>query len=489
MYTLKTPTEPKNSVISGIIGICDSARQLEDSGEYTKAAEALGDWWQGVGIRPDVDGLPDGQKAAVLSRVGALSGWLGSMKQIPDSQEKAKDILSESADLFETANDLQNWGETRSDLAVCYWREGSFEEARVILQHVLDSGFEILPELLGKILLRLVNVEISTKHYGKAMELVNRAASAAAEGSALLRGKLYFHRALIQRGEGEDKNSPDLIRAAIKDYRQAGIYYKKAKHYIYAAAAESNLGNVYRLLNDNKNAHSHFDRAIYLYTKVKDQTHAAQVYDSKAQALLSEDRLKDAEIAARKAVEIMRAGDERSLLSESLTTLGVVLSRRDTLKEAIDTFVEAKEIALGVGDNESAGNAALTCIEELQSGLTPIVFRSLYLEADELLQQSPKISTLDRLKRIARRQFETSGLEVAPVMNWENFSLSEAVRTYEGEIILRALNETSGRVTRAAKLLGLSHQGLSLILHQRHKELQEFRVRRKSRGRVIIGAH
>jgi DNA-binding NtrC family response regulator len=164
------------------------------------------------------------------------------------------------------------------------------------------------------------------------------------------------------------------------------------------------------------------------------------------------------------------------------------MSRGGNLTEAINSFVEAKETALMVGDSESAGNAVLTQIEELQPDLTPMVFRSLYLEADELLKNSPKINTVSRLQKIARKHFEMSE-KAESSFNWENFLLPEAVRVYEGEIILKALNETRGRVTRAAQLLGVSHQNLSGILHQRHKELKQYCVRRKSRTESKVRAH
>lgn len=159
----------------------------------------------------------------------------------------------------------------------------------------------------------------------------------------------------------------------------------------------------------------------------------------------------------------------------------------------------------------------ITQMEELQEDLSPKDFHSLYLEADELLKDSPKISTIHRLHRIVRKQFEISGLEleeaadaqkaakmssyedrfepfarngkVKLVMDWENFSLPEAVRNFEGEVILKALNEADGRVTRAAKLLGMSHQSLSLILHQRHKDLQQYCVLRRPRNGSKVKAH
>jgi tetratricopeptide (TPR) repeat protein len=494
MNISKALEEHQKTVVFDVISMCDHAKRLEDSGEYAKATEALGDWWQGIGVRPNVNKLSNNQKAAILSRIGALSGWLGSMKQIPASQEKAKDLLSEGADLFDLVSDHQNWAETRSDLAICYWREGAFDEARVILDVVLESGFNLSPQLRGKILLRSVNVEISTRNYARAKNVVNKASSFVEKhGNNLLLGKLSFHRALVLHCQGEDENASNLLLSAIDEYQKAGTYYKKAKHSIYAAAAESNAGNVYRLLEDYKNAHSHFDRAVYLYIKLKDQTHAAQVYENKAQAFLAENKLVDAEAAVRASVAMVSAGDEKSILSESLTTLAIVLSRGGNVDYAIRTFKEAKEIALGVGDKESAGNAILTYIEELQASLTPIVFRKLYLEADELLKESPKISTVNRLQRIARRHFEIGNpeslLKSEKYFNWKNFSLPEAVHAYERELILKALSESGGRVTKAAGLLGVSHQSLSLILHQRHDDLQQHRIQRRPRGSLKVKDH
>ncbi len=490
MSILKALKEPKNTVAPGVIKMCDLARRLEDSGEYAEAAEALGNWWQDIGVRPDVDNLSDEEKAAILSRVGTLSGWLGSMKQVSGAQEKAKDLISEGANLFERIQDHDNWADARSDLAICYWREGAFDEARVVLQDVVGGGLVVSPELKGKILLRLVTVETSTKHFETASSLLNQVDSLIKDkGNPLLLGKFYFYRAFTLHCQGEDQNKRELLLSSADDYRRAGLYYKKANHGLFAANVENNLGNVYRLLNDYKNAHSHLNKAIYLYIKLKDQSNAALVYENKAQALLAENKLEEAETAVRTSVAMMRTGDEKSILAESLTTLGIVLSRGGKVKEAELSFVEAKETALEVGDNESAGNAVLTYIEELKSILTPLEFSSLYLEADELLQDSPKISTINRLKKIARKQVEIGRSEVELEISWENFNLPEAVRTHEGKIIMKALNETSGRVTKAAQLLGLSHQNLSLILHQRHKELQQFRVQRKSRRDTKAKTH
>jgi transcriptional regulator with PAS, ATPase and Fis domain len=63
-------------------------------------------------------------------------------------------------------------------------------------------------------------------------------------------------------------------------------------------------------------------------------------------------------------------------------------------------------------------------------------------------------------------------------------SFQERVHDFEHEIIAEALIETSGGVTKAAKNLGLTHQGLCYIINHRHKDLltarTPIRIRRKS---------
>ena len=90
-----------------------------------------------------LEGLDDETKAQVLLRVGALTGWIGSASQIEGSQEMAKDLISESIRIFQDLGEKNKAGGARSDLALCYWREGAFDEARVTLQEALaefDEG-------------------------------------------------------------------------------------------------------------------------------------------------------------------------------------------------------------------------------------------------------------------------------------------------------------------------------------------------------------
>jgi len=57
---------------------------------------------------------------------------------------------------------------------------------------------------------------------------------------------------------------------------------------------------------------------------------------------------------------------------------------------------------------------------------------------------------------------------------------------YEADLISRALAASDGSVTRAARMLGVTHQGLAFILNGRHKDLLAARRPVKRRRRSII---
>jgi len=118
---------------------------------------------------------------------------------------------------------------------------------------------------------------------------------------------------------------------------------------------------------------------------------------------LAQKRNLEAEKIARSAVRLLDRGEEQSVLSEALTTHGVALARLGHYEESRLTIERATNLALHVGDNESAGAASLTLIEEFGERLTAEEMSSLYMHADELLGNSQNSGTVARLRACARR--------------------------------------------------------------------------------------
>src|SRR4051812_16193789 len=97
---LRELDNPSLTIDGRVLLRCGVAADLIHAGRYEAACEALGEWWRGVGERPEVKELKPTAVAEVLLQCGTLTGWLGSARNVEGSQERAKDLISEAQRLF-----------------------------------------------------------------------------------------------------------------------------------------------------------------------------------------------------------------------------------------------------------------------------------------------------------------------------------------------------------------------------------------------------
>src|SRR5258708_27182596 len=102
--------------------------------------------------------------------------------------------------------------------------------------------------------------------------------------------------------------------------------------------------------------------------------------------------------------------------------------------------------------------------------------------ADELLECTLDHSVGKRLISCARKVIEALGDSEGSGRermenSWEGFSFKEKILECERALIERALRDSNGSVTRAARLLGFKHhQSLISLINSRHKELLKTRT-------------
>lgn len=461
---------------------CRLARHLEQAGDYEGAIEALGDRWQGVGTPPMVEGLEDETKAQVFLRVGAVTGWIGSANQIEGSQEMAKDLIGESARAFEKLGERNKVGEALSDLALCYWREGAYDEARVTLESALTEFDEGEVEQRAIALLRRAEVERSSTRSHEALGIYNQAAPLFEKvNDHYLTATFHFGLANVLNQLISVENRKDYVDVALMEYTAASFHFEQAGHERYHACVENNLGFLFSTIGKFADAHEHLDRAQMLMTRLKDNVHLGQVDETRARVLLAEGRTVEAEKTARAAVLRLEKGDELSLLAEALTTHGIALAYLDHSDQALGCLQRAITLAEQVGDFESAGVSALTIVELLGANLSDDELSVIIEHAGVLLDKTQEANTLRRLA-MAFRLLVTRAVSAAP--DWEGFSFKEAIRKYEARLIRLALKETGGKVTAASRLLGFNHhQSLIALIASRHKELIETGIRAPVRPR------
>lgn len=477
--------------------LCAGAKELEEAGKLEDARALLSEFWQRIGDRPKLDGLEDPVKADLLLRVGTLSGWLGSARQIPGAQETAKDLISESSTLFQKLELSEKVAEAQVDLGICYWREGALDEARITFDDAIQRLGNLESEQRLRALLNKAIVEQVCSRPKEALRLLSEAESLFETSSnKALRGKFHNEFATVLKNVGLAGHSEDYFDRALMQYTAASVNFEKAGHDRFLAVVENNLALVFAHLERFDEAHKHLDRAFAVVTRLADKGLLAQVEDTRARTLLSQGRFEQAEKVARGAVKSLREGDQQSNLASALTTHATALARVGQHNVALAMLQEALGLATQVGDSEGGGIASLTIIEELSALLSLAELRTYYKNAASTLASSQHAAIKSRLGECARlvlasenessvTRFEESTSDPTAT----KLSLEEKVLRFEGELIKRALEVSDGSVTRAARLLGVTHQGLAFILNGRQKNLLPSRKPAKPRRRSIIRYH
>ena len=455
---------------------CKEAHKLERAGDYEGARFALRVLWSGrIGDRPRMAQLPVDTQAEVLWRVGALSGWLGSANQIAGAQEFARDLLTESITLFESLGEQDKRAEAMGDLALCYWRLGAQDDGRALFQQALETAQT--PQTKLRTLTNASTVEISCDRYEDALALLNTAAAFLSEVSDdASHGRYHGQRGLVYRGLGGTEN----LDHALIEYSAASMYYAKAGHIRYLARVENNIGFIHMLLGRATEALTHLDKARGIFVSLKDSGRVAQVNETRARVFLGEKRFADAERAILAAIATFEKGEDSSLLAEALTTEGSIFAGSGKYDNAREAFNRASEVAAAAGDSHLAAVAQLRMIEELGGVLSRAELLASYRRADDYVGDRASQSEQKRFRlcrRIVMDKLEKLNSAEEELIGG---TLEEEVNYFEARLIARALERQNGSVTRAARELGLTPQGLSKILNGRHSKTLARRTKKGS---------
>jgi len=406
---------------------CQLAKEFENKGEYEEAREMLSGLWPRTDQRPGVKGLEPDIAAEVLLRAGVLTGWIGA-DQITDAQEQAKDFISESLTIFESRKYKKKIAEAQTELALCYMRIGEYNNASDLLKLAL-AELTTDSELKAKAVLRSGIVKRHASPLNEALTyLTNNGPLFDKINSPLLKG--CYHQTLgdVLKDICESERPGDYLDRAFLEYTAASYHFEQTEHRRYLANVENNLGFLYLKIHCCKEAHEHLNRARRILTTLKDTIALAQVDETRARVFLKEKRDAEAEKAARSSVQTLETSDRPSLLAEALKRHGMALARLGHYSAALNVFRRA--IDLSQDSSKRAADVALTAFQELGERLA------------------------------VKEAVTTSGRP-----------LHEEIFLLEHELIKYALANADGRVTFAARTLGMSYQRLTHKLQTKHKDL------------------
>ena len=329
-------------------------------------------------------------------------------------------------------------------------------------------------------------VESSAGRYSDTLRLLTDSAPLFGKGAShTLRGSFHNELAISLYFLGNAERRADYTDRAILEYTAAAYHFDLARHERYVARIENNLAFLLYKLGRHADAHEHLDRAQLIFTRLRDAGSLAQVDETRARVLVAEKRYREADRTLAGVLKTLERGDEFALLADALTLQGVVWARLRAYESSIKILRRAADVAEGVGALTSAGQAVLSLIEEhgATRHLNPSEVYDAYLRANRLLKGTQDAEDLDRLRACAlivmRRLSD-------PVVHEKNFSLYGVVHEFEGRLIGQALDSAGGHLTKAARMLGLSHQTLISILKKRHKALAGKRKPARRRLKSII---
>jgi tetratricopeptide (TPR) repeat protein len=469
-----------------ILSRCRLASELIYLGHYETAREALGELWQGVSSRPEVEKFKPQIAAEVLLQCGTLSGWLGGAHHISDAQEKAKDLLFEALRMFKAQEQHAKLSEAKYELSKCYLRLGAYDDARVILEQAI-KGLEGRDDCLkARIFIRQSVLEIWTGRYREALDVLEEAREFFEASGDTLKGKWHGQKGLVLQRLALTTKRADFADRAVIEFTAAIFHYEQAGHDKYAATNLNNLAMLLYQLGRYGEAHENLDRARRGLARLNDDGLMAQVDETRARVFVAEKKYREANGVIKSVIQTLEKSGETPLLADALTAQGIVWARVGVYDKSTQILRRAMDIAEDAGALSNAGQAALTLIEEHGANrLNPTDLYNVYRRADRLLKSTQDAEDVSRLRTCARIVMRRlSGARIHD----KNFSLYGAVQELEAKFIEQALEEEKGSVTRAAKLLGITHPTLIKILKNRHKRLIKKRTAVTRRLRSIIKA-
>lgn len=432
---LRELESPSLSADRSAVLCCELAEQFEYKGEYEEARKALSRYWKRIGERPNVSGLERALAADLLLRAGVLTRIIGSKNQIVDTNEAAKDLITESLHIFEAIPYPKKIAEAQTELALCYWRTGEYDNASGLLKLALNQLITD-SELKAKAVLRLAIVEQESGHYSPALRLLKKHAPLFDKiRNHTVKGGYHVVLGNVLENLWEAERRADYLDRALVEYAAASYHFEEAEHRCYRANVEINLGFLYYKINRCKEAHEHLDKARRVHSSLKDKVAVAEVDETRACVFLQERLYAEAARIVASAVSVLEQGQRQSKLAEALITQGRALARLGSYGASFASFRRAIAFAQDTGNLNRASYAALAAFEEL---------------GDHLITSEGHDSASGR-------------------------SFTEARELLEHDFIKRALDVCQGSITHAARSLGMSHQSLNYMLHTRHADLLEKR--------------
>ena len=311
---------------------------LERCGRYEEALELFGEDYSDGNFVPRTQGLSLRDAGELLLRFGALLGFYNFKYQVPDGQLRPKNILTRALKRFERLGEVQKMAECQIYIALCYWRDGEQQDARVWIDTSLAHDLPMSSDtrLYAHVIRSLILVSLK-EHETNIVNCKAVEEDFCKYAAPVLRAGIYANLGISLKNVGQ-------LSEATRYLTLARIFHAKARHKVYLATIYNNLAQLYKEQERFPEAHDSVDAAIKIYRQLKDHNREGSSLDTKAQIYLYARDLKNALAAVDRSIAILKKSGDSDFLAESLLTRAKVLLFQDHFADAVLSLVDAVNI-------------------------------------------------------------------------------------------------------------------------------------------------
>jgi len=345
--------------------------KLERCGKYEEALADLRHIWKDTNDFPDVDAFVPRAAAEIILRCGALIGFLGHNKQIPNSQEKSKNLLTEARNRFLDIYDAEKIAECENYLALAYWRGGEMVEAEIWVEEALSHSLGESSETWIYANLTKSMIYIAAGKYEETAQYLKRLEKHFKKlGNSFLLGSFCTNLAVALRNLGK-------ISEALSYYESARYHHQKSGHRIYLGTIENNLAYLYKSERRFKEAHLAIDNGVEIFKKVKDRTREGFSLDTKAQIFCDEGKYSEALEVIEKAVTVLGKSENADYLVETYLSKAKILLYLEDFTAGFMSLSDGVQLAKTKISEEKARNLVKEFEAILKEKSTPVINKTI----------------------------------------------------------------------------------------------------------------
>jgi tetratricopeptide (TPR) repeat protein len=411
-----------------VLRLIEEAREAELCRNLEIFRDILSTVWKDIECDPNLETFEIPIRPELLRLCGVFLSHFGRSRGLPDYQIRAKNILTRAADLFEIAKYTDKAAETKVALANCYWFSGEVSEYDDLMKSV-EANFCAEPFHPVSIQIQLNRLLIANwKQDLKEAESFIYEISKVISREHDFRLRTQFHNLA-----GITFLFSGLLDLSASHFHEAINIARKANYQMFVAFNLNNLAMTYRANGDLERARRTIDEAISMLEIRQATGWIPHALDTKALIYLDQGEHNKALKVIDQSIEIFSGGEDYTGFTDAMWTKCLCLLRLDRFTDALQIFIDLREIAA-----RQIGQVAVDKFEKLLA-------EEVYV-----------------LKR---------------------FPLTDELAVLKRSLVVQAMRETGGHVSKAARKLGLrSQQHLSEILNKQFPDIyDELGIERRAR--------